>query len=240
MGAKLEALKSLHDIELQIADIQQQIARKQRQVDAARKKAQAARAAVDVKKAELRRAQTEFDELDLDIKARTGQVDRMREHLNTVRTNKDYHSILAQINTMRADLTKVETQALGRMEGIESLKKQIADVEKVEQEELGRLRLVESEHEQTRGMFADKLSALEAQRGEAAKSVDPQTLKIVARLSERHDGEVMCQAQRRNPRSDEYICGGCNITLGTDVANSLHVKDEVITCKSCGRILFLK
>lgn len=240
MGAKLDALKDLHEIELQIADIQQQIARKQRAVDVQRKKAQNAKAAVDAKKAECRRAQAEFDELDLDIKARSGNVDRMREHLNTVRTNKDYHTVLAQLNTMRADLTKVETHALERMEGVESLKKQIADLEKLEQDDLARLKQVENEHDQTRGMFADKLATLEAQRAAYAKAVDPQILKLVARLSERHGGDVMAYAERRSARSDEYLCGGCNITLGTDVANSLRIKDEVLTCKSCGRILYLK
>ena len=37
-----------------------------------------------------------------------------------------------------------------------------------------------------------------------------------------------------------YVCGGCFMSLNAEHANALRSRDEVRTCDSCGRILYLE
>jgi predicted nucleic acid-binding Zn-ribbon protein len=41
-----------------------------------------------------------------------------------------------------------------------------------------------------------------------------------------------------HPKRDEYLCSGCNMKVTLEVINALQTRDELQTCKVCGRILY--
>jgi len=240
MGVKLQALLALQDIELQIVDIRRQLERKQRQVAAQRRKVSALREAIENERLNVRRRQAEFDEMDVDIKGRTANINRLREHLNTVRTNKEYATVLARLNNEKADVSRLEARALELMQAIEARKQELAQHEQAQAAEVARLEELQAQYEQAAHSFRGRLAALEEQRAAAAAAVDPETLALFERLSERYEGEVLAQIEQPNPRRDEYICAGCHMSLRVDAANTLKFRDEIVTCKNCGRILFVR
>jgi len=240
MGARLQALLLLQDIELQIVDIRRQLDRRQRLVTAQRRKLKTARDAIEAERMQVRRSQTEFDELDVDIKGRSANIERLREHLNTVRTNKDYAAILAKLNNEKADVSRLETRALELMQVVETRKQGLAAREQTERAEADRLEELETALEQARASFARRLEQLEEQRRQAADQMDSQASTLFDRLSERYDGEVLAEVERPHPRRDEFVCAGCHMSLRTEVANTLRSRDEIVTCRNCGRILFMR
>lgn len=240
MGVRVQQLLALQDVENQILDIRRQLQRRERAVALQQKKVQAAQAALEGERKETQRAQIEFDTFDLDIKGRSANIEKLREHLNTVRTNKDYHAVLAQLNNERADLSKLEARAMEMMVAIDSRKSAHPKLEAAEKQEQARLEELKAELEQARAAVAGRLAKLETERKLAAKDLEPAVLTLFERLSERYDGETLAEVQQPNPRSDIFICGGCHLTLVADVPNALKVKDDIVTCKSCGRILYLK
>ena len=239
MGAKLQALFALQDIELQIVDIRRQLERKERRVKAQRRKLQAARDAIEAERLSVRKSQSEFDTLDVDIKGRSANIDRLREHLNTVRTNKEYAAVLAKMNNEKADVSRLETRALELMQGVEARKAELSRHEQAEATEAERLEETQAQLKQAQESFAGRLDQLQKQRDEAADEIEPKTLTLFDRLSERYEGEVLAEVERTNPRRDEFICTGCHMSLRVEVANMLKSRDEIVTCKSCGRILFM-
>ena len=240
MGAKLQALFALQDIELQIVDIRRQLKRKQRLVNAQAKKLKGAHEAIEAERTQVKRSQLEFDELDVDIKGRSANISRLREHLNTVRTNKDYAAILAKLNNEKADVSRLENRALQIMQAVESRKQELAQYENTERAEADRLQDLEAQLEQVRHSFAGRLEQLEAQRRQAADRIDAKAMTQFDRLSERYDGEVLAEVERPNPRRDEFVCAGCHMSLRAEVANTLKSRDEIVTCRNCGRILFIR
>lgn len=239
MGAKLEALRSYQDIELQIVDIRAQLERRQRAVDAQRRKLKKLRDELQAERDAIRRSQMDVDQVDLELKSRTTHLTQLREHLNSAKTNKEYAAILSQLNTEKADATRVEQRALEMMGGIDSRKETLAEREKAEQDEVTRLKELENALARAGEQFADKLADLERQRDEAEKAVDRRSLEVFKRLSERYEGEAMALVDRPNPRREEYVCSGCYLQLTAEVANALLSRDELITCKNCGRILWM-
>lgn len=240
MGVKLQALAEFQDLELQIVDIRRQLQRKDKQVQAQEKKLETMRAGIAAERDEIRKSQVQFDETDVDIKSRSGHVTKLREQLNSVRTNKEYAAILQQINSERADMSRVETKALEMMQGLENRKAALLERQKMEQSEVARLEALKIEAEQTKQQYSARLTALLKRRDDASVNLDKDTITHFERLSERYDGEAMAELVRPNPRRDEFICGGCNMGVQADRANSLRTKDEIITCKNCGRILFVR
>lgn len=239
MGAKLQALIELQDIELQIVDIRRQLARKERRVSAQSRRVAALRAEQDKEQAEIQQSQVEFDLLDVDIKGRSTNINRLREHLNTVKTNKEYAAVLAQMNNEKADISRLEARALEMMQAVEQRKEELAERSNGVAEEVTRLEGLQGELEQTRQSFAARLEKLDTQRAQASATIDAAALTLFGRLSERYEGEIMAELEQPNPRRDEFVCGGCHMSLRTETANALKVRDEVLTCKSCGRILFI-
>ncbi len=239
MGAMLEALLALQDIELQIVDIRRQLASRQRTVRHQTAKLRAAEEALGAEREEFRRSQAQMDEVDVELKSRSAHITRLRENLNTVRTNKEYAAVLSQLNNEKADVTRLEARAFELLTGVEAKKNALAERQAAVDEEVKRLAAVESQVTQAQSSFTDRLAALERQREEAGTVLDPKALEMFNRISERYDGEVMARVIQVHPRHPEYLCEGCNMSLAAERANALLTRDDVITCDNCGRILHM-
>ena len=196
MGAKLQALRDLQEIELQLADIRRQLRRKRKMVSAQAAKLERARQALETERDENKRTQASVDELDLDIKGRTGKINRLREHLNTVRTNREYAAVLGELNNEKADVSRLESRALQMMERIEARTKDFREHQEVERREAERLDQFTAQFEQADRSFAERRAGLEQGRAEAAGQLEPKVLKLFDRVSVRYEGEVMAKVVR--------------------------------------------
>ena len=240
MGAVLEALLDLQDIELQIVDIRRQVAMKERLVRRQAAKLSSAQEQLTAGREALRRTQMDVDELDVSAKSRQAQVVHLREQLKTVRTNREYAAVLEQLNNENAERSRIETRELEMMEGVEAQRKVVDELVQGEQTEATRLGDFEAQSEQVRRTFAAKLDELQQQRGDAAAKLQAPVLAMFERLSERYEGEVMARIERTHPRRDEFSCGGCHMTLSAEAANAAMTRDDVQTCRSCGRMLHIE
>lgn len=240
MGPKLQALLDLQQVELQIVDIKRQLARKERAVTAQQKRLDTLRRELSAEQEAVKRAQVDVDAADLDLKTRQGHIDRMRERLNTVKTNKEYAATLAELNNEKADVSKLEARALELMGAVEGQKEALIVREQSETREIDRLRDLEAQLDQTRQSFADKLKRLETQKQRVVEGIEPEELKLFDRLSERHDGEALAEIERPHPRKDEFLCGGCYMSLSAEIANAVLTRDELVTCRNCGRIVWME
>lgn len=239
MGARLEALRALQNVELQIVDIRRQLQAKERLIAAQGGKLQGGEGALGAEREQLNRAQREFDALDVEIKARSGHIVKLREHLNSVKTNKEYATVLQQLNNEKADLSKLESRALELMTRVEEARASLGAHETALGGERRRLEELRGQLEAARNAYSKRLAELTAERERAAAGLDPATLVHFQRLSDRYDGEALAEVSRPSPRRDEYICNGCHMSLTAEIANALAVRDDVISCRSCGRILYL-
>ena len=125
------------------------------------------------------------------------------------------------------------------MQAIDTHKQELAQHEQAESTEAERLEELSTQLEQAHQSLGGRLDELQGRRRDAAAAVDHKTITLFDRLSERYDGEVLAEVERPNPRRDEFLCAGCHMSLRAEVANTLKSRDEIVTCKSCGRILFI-
>jgi predicted nucleic acid-binding Zn-ribbon protein len=240
MGAVLESLLALQDIELQIVDIRRQLASKERIVKRQTAKLRAAEEAAAEAREDSQRTQMEMDNVGIEVRIRKEEVAKLRDTLNSVKTNKEYAAAMSQLNTEKADLTRLEQREYELLDIVEGKKKTLVEQQEQVQDEQRRLENLQSQLGQAQESFRTRLEQLEQQRTAAAGQLDAETLDLFNRISERYDGEVMAEVVRPHPRRQEFLCDGCNMSLAAERANALLSRDDVITCDNCGRILYIQ
>jgi predicted nucleic acid-binding Zn-ribbon protein len=240
MGAVLESLLALQDIELQIVDIRRQLASKERIVKRQTAKLRAAEEAAAEAREDSQRTQMEMDNVGIEVRIRKEEVAKLRDTLNSVKTNKEYAAAMSQLNTEKADLTRLEQREYELLDIVEGKKKTLVEQQEQVQDEKRRLENLQSQLGQAQESFRTRLEQLDQQRTAAAGQLDAETLDLFNRISERYDGEVMAEVVRPHPRRQEFLCDGCNMSLAAERANALLSRDDVITCDNCGRILYIQ
>jgi predicted nucleic acid-binding Zn-ribbon protein len=187
----------------------------------------------------LREQQTTAGNLDLDLKTREEHIEKLRTQQQQAKTNKEYQVFLTEINTEKVDRNKIEDDAIKALEVVERTQGEVKVIQTQLTEEQGKLTTVQ-------GQLAGKLAELQTDidrlkpaREEAYAAVPPKARMQFERLAERFEGEAMSALEKPDRRHEEYVCGACQMALVVDVYNRLHSRDEMLTCPSCGRMLYI-
>ncbi len=89
MGATIEALHNLQEIEIQIADIQRGIDRKRRVCEKREKTISDLEAKIDKLERDKHSKQKEADRLQLEVRSHDDHITKLRESLNTAKNQKN-------------------------------------------------------------------------------------------------------------------------------------------------------
>lgn len=240
MGATIEALHRLQEIELQLAEVQRRIDRKVQACTRQERTLAELDANIAEQRAQLRASQMEADRQDLDAKAREAEIAKLRVALNASKNNKEYSAVLTQLNTFKADNSKVEDRVLTLLGEVDKKKKDIAAVQSQRAEEVARLESYRANVREVEEKARDRLTRLRAERAEAAEAVPPDVLQLFSRVAAKHEGEAMASVIRTHPKRQEYACDACNMSITIEQVNTILSRDEAVICDVCGHILYFE
>lgn len=188
--------------------------------------------------AELKKAKAHAATLENDAAQSEERVKKLREQLQSTSDQKAYSALSVEVNNLKIQQGKLESQALDQMGRIESL---TGDSEKSQgkvDEQAALVADAEQEIEAATAEVGDRLGEVEADRDKAAAEVPEATRKVYDRLQEDTEGEAVCGIEEQDRKRMEYTCGGCYMSLPVQVVNATMSRPEELTfCPSCGRIL---
>lgn len=165
---------------------------------------------------------------------------RLREQMNSVKTNKEYQAMLVEVNTLKIERGKVEEKALTQLTKVDELASLIAEIKAKIDEQLVLLNSANSELAASDAEVRERLDAVTAEHVEACGLIPAELLKTFRRLAEAYDGEVMASVEEVNRRRREYNCGGCFMQIPLERVNVLlSGSEQIATCPSCGRLLYV-
>jgi len=239
MGALLEALCRLQDIERELTRLRQKEESLKRLIRTHQRQVEKNEAKHKAHLEKIAECQMGIDRADLEVKSIEEAAGKHRQALNVAKSNKEYAAILTALNTEKADGTKLENRMLQLM----GEKEQLEEGTKVFQEEHARLTARASKSETDLEAFLGEnrreFERLERERAEAADGLPPQALTSFNRVASKHDGEALAEVIKVHTRRDDYVCCGCNMSIPLEHVNALRGRDDIQVCPSCGRILFL-
>jgi predicted nucleic acid-binding Zn-ribbon protein len=239
MGPVLDRLVKLQSVENRLRAAKAKLARCRRSVVLQENQIRSLQSSLEAKKEETQLTRIQCDRLELELKTRDEEVAKLRAALNNAKSNKEYATLLTQLNTTRADNSKIEGQILELMKNIEAdeteseeIRQEIDKQKQVLEEKRKKAEISAAEHEA-------EISEIQKEWDSTAKDIPPQQLEIFNRVAETYDGQAVVEIEGQEGKSNAYSCGGCFMGISAEFVNVLMSKDELLRCPNCTRILVL-
>lgn len=237
----IDLLQELQAVESKLRGLRSQLRRRERIVHQQQLKLKQCDEKIQSKHREIQNIKLKLAELELELKSKEAEISKLQSQLNTAKSNKEYSTFLTQLNTARADSSKIEDQILKMLSEIDEMKTLLSEAENQKKEAEKELEAKRIEYERYKDELQKEIDATESELKELETRIDPEILDIFKRVADRHDGEVLAEIIANDPKKQEFICSGCYMSVPLEIVNALLTKpDELQLCNACGRILYVK
>jgi len=239
MGPVLNGLVKLQSVENRLRAEQLKLTRCRRNVVIQENLIRSLQSALEAKKEEVQLTKVQFDRLELELKSRDETINKLRASLNSAKTNKEYAAVLTQLNTTKADSSKIEAQSLELLKDIEADEAECKDIQEQIDEQKETLEQTRKESEESAAKYQVGIDEIQAEWDEVAKSIPSEAVDLFSRVAETYDGHAVAAIEQQEDRKGLYSCGGCFMGITAESVNLLMTKDDIIRCPNCTRILVL-
>lgn len=184
-------------------------------------------------KDQLDDAQNEKKRFETDLEHEQEKHQKFKNDLMKASNEKEYTTAVREIDVARKAVSLLETEILKLMEKIEKLEAQVA-ARTPEMES----RRVEVDRQVAAWAAAattnqQRLDELTVQRGPMLQALSPNARATYERLSRMRSGLALAEAR-------DWSCLACRMKIRPQVFSDIRRGDTIITCESCGRILYFK
>ena len=239
MGPVLNGLVKLQSVENRLGAVKSKLTRCRRNVIIRENQVRSIQNTLEAKKEEVQLTKVQSNRLELELKSRDETIAKLRASLNGARTNKEYAAVLTQLNTTKADNSKIETQVLELMRDIEADEAEIQNIQNQIEEQKQELEQIRKESERLAVKYEAEIEEIQAQWDKVARGIPAEKLEIFKRVAETYDGEALAMVEQQEGKTAVYSCGGCFMGITAETVNLLMTKDDIIRCPNCTRILVL-
>lgn len=189
---------------------------------------------------QLKEAKAHASTIEHEADAIESRINTQRDKMNNVTSNKEYSALLVEVNTLKADKSKLDDAQLESMGKADTLATEMEELSGKVEAQTKLVANATKEVDEAESEVGDKLKELEKDRDAAGEPLSDEIRKTFDRLSHTYDGEAMAEISEQDRRRMEYTCGGCYTLLPVESVNALITKpDELTTCGTCNRILYV-
>ncbi len=169
-----------------------------------------------------------------DTQLQTGQeaLKRTRERLLDVKTNKEYQSILKEIETLEGKTSHMEDEIISLLDELDRLETTV----KAKEEELN---ISRQRFEEQKAELARELNSLEQELTGCLGKSDELKRKIPAELLRKYEQIKGIRRGLAVVSVWKEVCGGCHMSIPPQLYNELQKSATTLrTCPNCNRILY--
>lgn len=168
-----------------------------------------------------------------DVEMNISQLKKSQERLASIKTNKEYQSLLKEIENFKTINSQIEDQMLECLEKMDDIERVLADrnneykklSERVNKERQAIANEVEKNNK--------RLAELDTEWKKFSGKIDPQLLKTYLMVRDKA-GEIAVAPVK------DAVCHGCNMNIPPQMYNDLQRCDSLKFCPSCQRIIYWK
>ena len=227
----IQRIVALQKIDSQLQDIAELLGDLPRKVDVLKNEESTLIKSVEDGKARIKELELEISKFDGQMTDITEKIDKHKDQLFLVTTNKQYDALQYEIDHLKAELDDIENKTLENTEEKETLEERI----KSEEENLDNLSkdLIERREklEVLMNQSSDEKTKLELQRDKKRKDVENRTLSRYDRIHTARKGISVVHVQGT-------ACGGCGAFIPPQIISEVKAEKGPHTCDSCSRFLY--
>jgi predicted nucleic acid-binding Zn-ribbon protein len=159
------------------------------------------------------------------------QIDRYRRQLGGVKSNKEYSTLLKEIDLAQEKIDELEEEQISEMLQADEIAEEI----KAADEEVRKAK--EKLSEEKKILFAEKekkekiRSTLRKEKKDLISTIPDEFIENYMQIFAKKNGIAL------SPVTDDF-CSICQIRIRPQMLNELKAKREIILCENCGRILY--
>lgn len=233
-------LVRLHRVEIQIRGLTERLHAAERYLSAQDEALAELDAKLTALRGQLRQLEVALKNDENEAATFEARIQKLREQMNSAKTNKEYTTFLTEINTIKADKSRVEEKELASMTKVEEVRAEVAKAD-AERADRAKVRgVAKADRDQREAEIRDRLEELRRERAVAAADVPERALKAFeGRIAQGHD-DIMAALEEHDRRNREYCCGACQVLLPLEKLNALVGRGELTACTNCGALLYLE
>ncbi len=186
---------------------------------------------VDEEKEKLEGLRKQRREKDAQLQSGQDSLKKTRERLFDVKTNKEYQSMLKEIETFEAKNSQIEDEVISLLEELDRFESAV----KASEKELAAHR---SRYEDEKAKLTEELNSLSGELeaclrkgGEVRKSIPPEILRKYDQIKNAGRGVAVVSVWKE-------ICDGCHMAIPPQLYNELQKSKTLLTCPNCSRIIY--
>lgn len=183
------------------------------------------------KNQEIQELQKEQRELQRRLGVQQEKITKYKTQRAAIKTNKEYTALELEINELEKSNSEIEEEILKTME---SLDKSETELKKA-QEEFHNQELIFKKNKISIITDVKKINKKIVEWKNKRAIIEPKISQI---LMTRYDNWRQRKKINFVAVIDGQACGGCHLTLPPQLINEVRKKRELLTCNSCGRVLY--
>jgi len=188
-----------------------------------------------IKQAEdnLKNTQLKLKEKEGSLQQKEEQIRKLQGQLYTLKTNKEYSTMLSEIEGIKADNSLIEEDIIKFMDEIELAKKRIVEEKELfKVEESSAMKEKEVINLKAKELDA-RLSVLNEKRNGITPNIEKQVILRYEKILKNKDGLAIVHIE-------DGSCGGCHMNLPPQVVSDAKLREDIIICGSCLRMLYIE
>ena len=240
MHPSLEKLLDVQKLDRETRLLEEAKARRPMELNDEKRKVAAGKETVGGVDEEITACRLNIDKGELKIKELEEGIQKSNIAMNGAKSNTEYSIFQEQIARSEESKGAKEVEVLELLTLLENLQGKKADVERdladleksyqrKESEVLGLVKELE-----------EKVGGLKDERGQLAVEITSDHLDLYERINSKVDADCIVAAEESADEAGVYFCQGCYMTVTKQELNQLALAQDLLTCRSCSRLLYLE
>ncbi|NIM02587.1 hypothetical protein GTN66_00305 [bacterium] len=233
MNEQLKKLIELQEVDLLLDRIRSEMDQIPKEIDRLKGEYEQSAASLNELKKKITELQVDRKNKELELRSKEEELKKHQSELFSVKTNEAYTALLKEIEEGKKLKNDIEDRVLAVMEQEDALFTE----EKIKKAKLAKRKEEVSEQQRE---LEDKLQRLkqnlqevQSEQKQKIGNIKAEIFKRYQRIREKKDGVAVV------PVADKF-CGGCNIALPPQLINDVLKGEDLVACRNCLRILYLK
>jgi len=228
---ELDNLIHLQQLDRKMADISLFLDNIPSQLEKINEKIETSSKIITLAKEKMAQNQKNRRDLEAEVKDIKAKISKYNLQLNEVKTNKEYSSLLKEIEEAKKKVDMLEEKIITEMLAADEIEEEIKAADQRYKEGQERFLKEKNVLQQKRNELEEKRKKLIQEKDELMPKIPSEQVSLYLKISLKKNGIAL------SPVYDDF-CSMCHVRIRPQVLNELKSQEKVIVCENCGRILY--
>ncbi len=225
------SLVELQDVDTQLLEISELLGDLPVKVEELTKEEQQLQVDIEQRKSRMKEIDLEVSKKDLQVKSLTVKIDKLKDQLFLVKTNRQYDALSQEIDYLKEELNNIELNELELIEEKDKLSSETEERENNLESLTADLHTRKTNLETLIAESSEKKTKLEDDRSEILKDLTAPIISKYDRVFAARDGMAVVETFGTS-------CGGCGSIVPPQKIAVLKQSKDLQTCDVCSRFLY--